>query len=124
MNPPSTPRPPSAPKPVRGTQRVIIWAGLVLLFLAVWQFQEGDPSDTSKPHTYDAVSWMPNVVFGCVMIVMVVFFVRGRRLSKRLLAAVALVARDQVTQAESIFASLSNSKQLLVRAQALFWLAT
>src|SRR5262245_37930950 len=123
MNEPNA-KPPSAPKPVRTGQRTfIIWLALVLVFLAVWQFQEGDPSDTSKPH-FDMVFWMPQIMFGAFLVVGTIFFMRARRLSQQLVRAVALVARGEVAQGETALASLSQSNQLLVRAQALFWLAT
>jgi hypothetical protein len=124
MNEP-TAKPPSAPKPVRSGQRVfILWLGLVLFFLAIWQFQEGDSSDVSKPHSFDMVFWMPQIMFGVFLVAGVIIFVRVRRLTNRLVAAVALVARGEVAQGEPALASLSNSNQLLVRAQALLWLAT
>jgi tetratricopeptide (TPR) repeat protein len=114
-------KPPPAPKPVRST--LVVWVGFVLLFLAIWQFQQGGSGSSSGPFSNTAM-FAPLLVVPLFLVVFVVALLRGRAATKSQFEALALLARGNLAEAEASFERLSRSQLVLVRASAFSWLAT
>jgi hypothetical protein len=107
-------------KPARNT--LILWAFLVLTFLATWQFLQGDDGSRSLALSKSVTLWE---LFTLAMVVVVLGFalVRGHLVTKRQFWAIALLSHGRESEAEAELERLSKSQLVLVRASALSWLA-